>query len=261
MKVLELVSVLETYFPKSLQEGWDNSGLQVSPEDDSIDGILLCLDVGLESISEARTKKCNLIISHHPLIFRDLKSVDKNIYPGNVIYSAVKHGIGIYSFHTNLDKANGGLNDFLCNLLGLQDISPTEKSPFLRIGRLPKAIPLVKLVKLVKEILGVSTVKYVGKDDSLIDLVSVCPGSGSSLIYNIPREVDLFITGDLKHHEAFYAREIGINVIDITHFYSETASKLLLKEKIAELCGGVRVILSETDKIPWKYYGRGGDLE
>jgi len=254
MEVEKLIEQLQVYFPLSLQESWDNSGLQISPKDRFIKAILLALDVTLGTVDEAYEKGCNLIISHHPVIFSSVKKIDKNIYPLNVAYRACELGIGIYSFHTNLDIGSGGLNDFLCNLLGLKDVEILEDVKPVRIGKLDNDVTFDELLDLVRERLGVEVLKYVRSNERRMRKIAVCSGSCMDLLEKIAMyDFDVFLSSDLKHHQAVYAKEMGINVVDATHYHTEKFAKQILKEKIEEIASDLKVFLSDTDSLPWNY--------
>ena len=254
MRVEEVIGYLEAYFPLSLQEGWDNSGLQVSPKDNSIKGILLALDITDNTLNEAIELGCNLVIAHHPLIFSSTKKIFNDFYPFNVVYKAIENGIGIYAFHTNLDIAEGGLNDYLCDLLNLSDVQIIQEHKPLRIGVLKRDYTIDEFAAFVKERLKIDTVKVVKASDRPIRKVAVCSGSCMDLLNDIKAlDFDLFLSGDLKHHIAIFAKETGINVIDATHFHTEKFSKNILFKLLKDRFKGLRVFISERDELPWKY--------
>ncbi len=254
MEVEKLIEQLQVYFPLSLQESWDNSGLQISPKDRFIKAILLSLDVTIDTVNEAYRKGCNLIISHHPVIFSSVKKIDKSVYPLNVAYRAAELGIGIYSFHTNLDIASGGLNDFLCNLLGLSNIEVVEDVKPVRIGELGSALTFDEFLDLVRKKLSVEVLKYVKSNDRHIKKVAICSGSCMDLLEKmVDYNFDVFLSSDLKHHQAIYAKEMEMNVVDATHYHTEKFAKQILKEKIEEITGDLKVFLAETDGLPWNY--------
>ncbi len=253
MTVDEVVAVLELYFPLSLQEGWDNSGLQISKQDNIIKGVLLSLDVGMKTIIEAKDNNCDLVIAHHPLLFKSTKKIYSNVYPYNVIQEAIKNNICVYAFHTNLDIAKNGLNDRLCKMLKLQNIHIIENTPPLRIGELEKEIPLDKAIEYIKNTLGVNRLKYTDYGKKTVKKIAVCSGSCADMVYDIKEQFDLFLTGDLKHHTAFYAKESGINIVDATHFYTEICSKYILADILSEKLKNVEIVISKSDELPWKY--------
>ncbi len=254
MDVTKVIEVLEAYFPLSLQEGWDNSGLQISPKDSSIKGILLSLDVGLDTIDEAIDNNCNLIIAHHPLIFSSTKKIYKDFYPYNAIQKAIRHGIGIYAFHTNLDIAINGLNDYICKLLELENVKIIEEYPPLRIGNLKSTMPIEEAVSYIKNKLGAECVKFVKGNSKPIKKIAICTGSCADMVYEIKDlDFDLFLTGDLKHHTAFFAKYSGINMVDATHFHTEKFSKNILYDTLKKEINDIKLIISKKDSIPWFY--------
>ncbi len=257
MDINKVVEVLEAYFPLSLQEGWDNSGLQISPDDNSVKGVLLSLDISIDTIKEAKNRNCNVIVAHHPLLFKPAKKMDNSIYPYNVIFEAIREGIGIYAFHTNLDIATGGLNDYLCKLLGLRDVVSVEAHPPLRVGMLENAMSLEDVVLYTQEKLEIACVKYVKGNDEAVKKVAVCSGSCADMVYKTTEiDYDVFITGDLKYHTAFFAKNSGINIIDATHFHTEKYVKYLLREVLEKEFPKLNVKISEKDIEPWSYNNR-----
>ncbi len=257
MDINRVIEVLEAYFPLSLQEGWDNSGLQISPDNNFVKGVLLSLDVGINTIEEAKNCGCNLIIAHHPLIFSATKKLHNTVYPYNAIHKAIKYGIGIYAFHTNLDMAKDGLNDFLCKVLGLNSVKVIENHPPLRVGILPEAMRLEDVVSYVANKLNVECVKYVQGNKEMVRKIAVCSGSCADMIYDMDDvDYDVFITGDLKHHTAFFAKNSNINIIDATHFHTEKYAKYVLKNILESKMSGFRVVVSEKDAEPWLYKRR-----
>ncbi|WP_025270462.1 Nif3-like dinuclear metal center hexameric protein [Hippea sp. KM1] len=254
MEVERLIDYLEAYFPLSLQEGWDNSGLQISPQESSIKGVLLSLDVNSQTIDEAVELGCNLIIAHHPVLFSSTKKIFKDFYPYNVLYKAIQNGLGVYAFHTNLDIAEGGLNDYLCNLLELEDVEVIEDKRPLRIGRLKESMSLEGFVDYVKERLSCPMTKYIRSNDRPIRRVAICSGSCMELMHDIlGLDFDVFLSGDLKHHTAIFAKESGINVVDATHFHTEKFSKYILRDVLKRGFPQLKVFVSDRDYLPWQY--------
>ncbi|WP_051904484.1 Nif3-like dinuclear metal center hexameric protein [Hippea jasoniae] len=255
MEVGKLIEFLQAYFPLSLQEGWDNSGLQISPQESSIKGVLLALDITSATIDEAIRLGCNVVIAHHPLIFSSTKKIYNDFYPFNVAYRAIQAGIGIYAFHTNLDIAENGLNDYLCKKLRLEDVEIIEYAKPLRIGRLNQPKSFEDFLEYVKEKLEVEVLKYVKAKDKMIERVAVCSGSCMDLLNQIRQlDFDVFLSGDLKHHTAIFAKETGINVVDATHFHTEKYAKFILKDLIEANFKDIRVFVSKEDRLPWKYF-------
>ena len=253
MDVEKLIECLEAYFPLSLQEGWDNSGLQVSPKEKFIKAILFSVDITLDVVEEANSKGCNLIIAHHPLIFSATKKIDRDIYPFNVLYRAIELGIGIFAFHTNLDIADGGINDCLCEKLGLLDVEKLEVKP-VRVGKLRNPMAFDEFLGFVKNKIGVGFLKYVRANKNMVERVAVCGGSCMDILTDLRGyDFDVFVSSDLRHHQAVWAKETGISVVDATHFFTELCSKEILK-RVVDSCGqGINSYLSESESLPWEY--------
>jgi len=253
MYVEKLIECLEAYFPFSLQEGWDNSGLQLSPKEKFIKAVLLSVDVTLNVVEEANSKGCNLIVAHHPLIFSATKTIDRDIYPFNVLYRAIELGIGIFAFHTNLDIADGGINDCLCEKLGLVDVEKLEVKP-VRVGKLRAPLAFEDFLGFLKNRLGVDLLKYVRANKNSVETVAVCGGSCMDMLNDLRGyNFDVFVSSDLKHHQAIWAKETGINVVDATHFFTELCSKEILKRAIDSCGHEIKSYLSESESLPWKY--------
>ncbi len=252
MDVSKVIEVLEAYFPLSLQEDWDNSGLQISPKEDSVKGVLLALDISPATIQEAVESGCNLIVAHHPLLFSPTKKLIKELYPYNVIFQAIENNVGIYALHSNLDSAKGGLNDYVCERLELTDIKEYPEYAPLRIGKLQKPMSLKEAILHIKQRLQVDHIKAVKASDKPIENVAVCTGSCMDMIYRIHHlEFDLFLSGDLKHHTALFARYSGINVVDATHYHTEKFAKEILAEVLGR--EGIKTVISKRDTLPWSY--------
>jgi len=332
-RIQDLVGLLNRSYPPGLAESWDNVGLQVGDPTTELTKVLICLDPSLTALAAARKIGAQAILSHHPLIFRPLKSLTPNEETGRIIFQAIQKNIAVLAVHTNLDRARNGLNDWLAQTLDLQDAVPLapgdpggllklvvfvplghedrvadamfdagagvlgnydrcsfrsegigsfrageETQPFLgekgvveraaetrletivprerlpkvldrmqkahpyeevafdliplnnrrpgiglgRIGRLARPVRLDSFARKVKKILGAVTARQVGDPAGKITKVAVCGGSGASLIGEALRQgADVLVTGDLKYHEARYAEQGGLAVIDAGHFATE----------------------------------------
>ena len=188
MKISEVLSFLEKKYPLSYQEDFDNCGIQCGDKEREITGVLVCFEMSEETIDEAIRLNANLVISHHPLILR--KGIFK-IEPvgrvGKVICKALENKMVLYSMHTNLDSAVGGVNDTFADKLGLENVtvlSPIDGEPGVglgRIGDLPEAIPAKVFLLRLKEALGLQMVRYYGNIDGLVRRVAVLGGGGSGI--------------------------------------------------------------------------------
>ena len=148
-RVKDIMELANRLAPQKLASEWDNTGLQIADLEQEVDSILLSLDINEAVVDEAIRKKCQLIISHHPLLFRPIRKIGRQNYQGRLIYRIISKKINVFAMHTNLDSAEGGINDYLANIFGLSDVRPlgVRDNPALepgpgRIGSLPAGISL-----------------------------------------------------------------------------------------------------------------------
>ena len=223
-KAQTIFSVIEKIAPRSLAESWDNVGLQLGSYRQEVSRVLLALDITKEVVDEAVEKQADLIISHHPFIFGGIKKICFDDYKGDLIRRLISHDIALYAAHTNLDMAESGLNTYIAGVLGLKNIRPMtadDQPAFGCIGEIDPVMP-EEMIRLVKERLGVDTLRVTGLPDHPVKKVALCTGSGSEFMGTAKRlGADVYITGDMKHHEAQRAIESGIWVIDAGHFGTE----------------------------------------
>lgn len=238
-----------------LAEKWDNVGLMLGSNNNEVSRVLVCLDVTTNVVEEAIAKNVNLIVSHHPLIFKPLKNIDYTIdFKSRIIRNLIKNDISVISFHTNLDSATLGLNDYLAKILKLNEIqvlfehSLDNTAGLGRIGKLSKPLKLSDFITYIKNCFSLETVSAVIGDEKEISTIALLGGSGADFIYTLP-EVDVYLTGDVGYHVALDAIEMKKNIIDVGHF-TENLVKDLLLDYISEL--NVGVIKSTVEKSPFK---------
>ncbi len=263
----DIIDVMERIAPVCLTEKWDNSGLQIGNKDWPIKTIWVSLDATPFIVEAACNKGVNLLITHHPLIFNPIHSVDLNTPLGHVINMAIHNQLAIFSAHTNLDKVTGGVNDILATQIGLTNIKPLEKieiqdSPtndhkgFGRVGRFSKGMTLERLADKIKKTLTLNSIKIAGRTDLFIESAAVCSGSGSSLLGNfLSSDAQVYISGDLKYHDARMVEEVDRGIIDIGHFGSEYVIVNVLVEHLRqELTGSGHDIIIDmcgSEKDPF----------
>jgi dinuclear metal center YbgI/SA1388 family protein len=261
----QVLDLLEQLAPKRLAEEWDNPGLQLGGLFDPVQKILLSLDPTLEAVQVAANLEAQLLLTHHPLILNPIKSIERNSYPGKVIWEAINNKIAVISAHTNLDAAQKGINDQLALALHLSGARPLEIDEnqdtgegIGRIGRLGEPLRLSSLVRKVKEALKISSVRVVGQADRMVLNVAVVGGSGGSLIETASRaHADVLITGDIGHHHALTARDIGLAVIDAGHYETEKAALNIfndhLSSRLKALNWTVEVVVYGEEESPIRY--------
>lgn len=210
MKIAEIYKILDEIAPFEAQESWDNSGLLLGNMDDEFDKIYASID--LDSNLIQKIEKNSLVITHHPLIFKGLKSLNPSIYPSNLIYEIIKKDIKLISMHTNFDKFV--LNQFVASeILGYEI---TEIRDFLVFFEVNKSFD--EFAKEIKQKLKISNLRVV-KAGEFIKTATLCTGSGADLLGSF--KSDCFLTGDIKYHSALESLENKISLIDINHFESE----------------------------------------
>lgn len=242
----DIINLMRFKAPEYLALKEDNTGLIIGDLNASIDNILISLDINESIIDEAICKKVNLIITHHPIIFNSIKKINTEDFKGRNIIKLISNNINVYSAHTNLDVVFGGTNDYLAQLIGLKDstiLSLTYEDKendkqygIGRMGRLPNSISLKELCQILKNSLNCSYLKVIGDLNTAINKVGICTGSGASYISDaFKASCDVYITGDVKYHDACDAKDMGICIIDAGHFnteniYMEQIYKYLMNE-------------------------------
>lgn len=226
----DIINIMEEYAKPTYAENWDNIGLMVGDENSIIKKILIALDITDDVIEEAINKNCNMIITHHPFIFKDIKSIKSSDVLGKRIIKLIENKINVYSAHTNLDVAKNGTNDTFANLLGLKNIEnlfppkAEEKYGLGRTGELDKSIKFSEFIKKVKKAIGLEKLVVCGELDANIKKIGICTGSGGEVDFisqAIKTKCDVYITGDLKYHNSQFGKDLGICLIDATHYASE----------------------------------------
>lgn len=245
MKIKTITSYLESIAPLSLQEEYDNSGLIIGNEEAEVQGTLICIDCTEAVIDEAINKKCNLIIAHHPIIFRGLKKITGENYVQRVVEKAIRNNISIYAIHTNLDNVSEGVNKKICEKLGLSDYKillphphpiSTQRGEFGSgmIGILAKRSTEISFLNKVKKVMKVGSLRHTVLLNKKVTKVAVCGGSGSFLLHEAMRQkADVFVTADFKYHQ-FFDAENKIVIADIGHYESEQFTKELLRDLLME---------------------------
>ena len=245
MLLREIINSIESVAPRSAQEEWDNSGMQVGDTGREVSSVLLTTDITEDVVNEAIICGCDLIISHHPLLFHGLKQVCGQTPQARIVELAIKHDIAIYSAHTNLDSVIGGINTKLAERLGIIDYRLMTESGLGAIGKLPQPMRYEDLIAYVRETLECTYVRYTRPKNEMVQIVALCGGSGAEFIDQaIEQGADVYLTADCKYHE-FQDAEGRIGLVDIDHWYSERQAREIFRDILAPL--GVKTIISKTD--------------
>ena len=227
--------------------------MQVGDTGREIQSVLLATDVTPDVVNEAVMRGCDLIISHHPLLFRGLKQVCGQTPQACVVEKAIKHNIAIYSAHTSLDSVFGGINTRLADKLGVADYSilvPSEdgRTGLGVIGILGKPMNYFDFIEHIREILNCTYVRYTRPASEMVNTVALCGGSGAEFIgVAIEKGADVYLTADCKYHE-FQDADGQIGLIDIDHWISECHAREIFRDILTPL--GIKCMISEVDRTP-----------
>lgn len=261
--VEDIYHFLNNLAPLSLAEKKDSNGLQIGSLKEKVTGILLAVNPILSVFEEANLKGCNLIITHHPLFYHPLPFIDKEGYPGKIIYYAIKNELNLLSWHTPLDKVSYGVSEALLQALSkafeleIEDFlySEGEGVGYGKVAKLKNCVKLGDLAKRIKEILN-SWVMIVGNPEREIERIALCGGAGAFLYDQLKiKGIDTFITSDVKYHQALTALEEGFNFILIDHGLGEAFVLDFLKRRLEDFLrekGSFLPIYIYQEKSPYQ---------
>ncbi|MBR1779758.1 MAG: Nif3-like dinuclear metal center hexameric protein [Clostridia bacterium] len=248
--VKDIYDFLDKFCPFKYCLDFDNVGILLGKEDDEVLRALIALDVVDEVIQEAKNLKVNLIITHHPIIFKGLKSItDKSL-----VYKLLRENISVISAHTNLDIAKNGVNFHLAKALSLCDLSPLsfageDKSlPLGFVGYLKTEMKCKEFAEFAKKRLSCKGLRYINIPQKAIKKVAVGSGACGDLIYDAAKHnADAFLTGEIKHHELLYAKQNNICVVDAGHYKSENIIAEPLVKNLSEYFPSIKFFPSHVD--------------
>lgn len=248
LKVKDIIGNLEKKYPKANAESWDNVGLIVGKLNQEVRKVQVSLDATNEAIENAIKNNADLIITHHPMIFKPVKTITTMDNLGRKIIKLIENNKSLYAMHTNLDSSKDGLNDYILNLLEVENSKIIDVNEFdneVGIGRLytlSKEMNIDEYATFVKNSLKIKNIRIISENrEKIIKKVALINGSGMSYWRKVKSlGADLFITGDIGYHDALDAKEAGINVFDIGHFESENCFVELLRKDIEGM--GIEII-------------------
>ncbi len=265
MKLKTIIRSLEELSPLHYAEDWDNVGLLLGDEEQEITHIMVALDASDYVIEQAIKSDVDLLLTHHPMIFRAVKQVNTGTLTGRKIWNLATHRIASYAMHTNFD-VKGGMAELAERKLDLQDARPlivttsdSEETEGLgRIGRLPKPMTVKEIAQFVKKTFDLENVMSYGDINREVSCVAVLPGSGKSMIEDARQAgAELFITGDIGHHEGMDALDMGLSVLDVTHYGLEHIFISFLTEYLEHT---IRACTDEGENIQITGLDTGGPM-
>lgn len=249
----ELVEPIEQMAPLGTQSCWDNSGFSVGNPNGGVTAALIALDCTPEVVAEAVEKGCDIIITHHPLIFGQVRSITRETWLGRTVMEAVKSGITVYSAHTNMDLAVGGVSHLMAEKLGLRECVPLDDEGFGLVGNLSLPVYAEELINRAKCLFNVEYVRSSRLVGTPVTRVAVCGGSGKSFIPDaIAKGAQVYVTADIPYHE-FYCED-NFMILDIGHYNSEYGVVHLMREILCKKFPNFALFISEKNNNPIYYY-------
>ena len=256
MTIREFYAALDARFPRSLSCEWDNDGISCAPNLDApVSGIYIALDPTEDAVEAAIQAGCNVLLTHHPMLFRGLKTVDGHDTGSRKVIRLIQNGVTAMAFHTRLDAADGGVNDVLAARLGLTDVEPfgddsnPAGKPIGRVGNLPETMDAKAFAETVKEALCLPALVFAGCGRS-VRRVAVLGGAGDDdIAAAVAAGADTYITGELRYHQLCDAPYGSINLIMAGHFHTEVPVLEVLERISRELCPDVPVCVDDRSRV------------
>lgn len=243
--VTDIFKELCALAPLEMQMGFDNAGFLVGHREARVGKALLSLDVTTEVINEAIEKECSLIISHHPVIWDAMKSVTDEGVSQRKILKLIENGIAVISMHTNLDIAEGGVNDALIALVGAECTGSLDTDGCGRTGVLAKAVSMAEFVPLCKERLRSNGIRYYDAGRPVSNIAVMGGAGGGSILRAYELGCDTYLTSDVKYDHFLLARELKINLIDGDHFCTEKPVMEVIRKKLSDKFKNVDFYISD----------------
>jgi dinuclear metal center YbgI/SA1388 family protein len=261
--VCEIWNVLSKWAPPGLAESWDNIGLQVGDSNAPVQRLMVALDATENVLEAASERKAQMVLTHHPLLFRPVSSLDISKQLPRLLAGFLRKNIALAAAHTNLDSTIGGVSDLLANAFGLSDVKPlhtSEPNPpsagLGRIGNLPYGCKLSEIMLKVSSMLRNPGLLVVGHPEQIITRIALCAGSGSDLWpMAVDKDADLFLSAEIKHHIAREAEQMGKAIIDAGHFYTEwpivPAMAEYMKQQASDEGWDLKVDIFDDERSPF----------
>ena len=248
MKLEKIIDFMEEVAPKAGAMEYDNVGLLVGRGERDATRVLTALDCTPEVVKEAKEKGCELVLCHHPVMFSGIKKITDETKEGEMLLFAIENNIAVFAAHTNLDFAQGGLNDYFLEKIGYKafdTILENEGRVFETGG-----ISVKELCEKIKTAFDVPHLRVAGDINHESVIGAICTGSGKSLVNEALEKADCYITGDMGHHDILTVLENGCTYVEISHYDSEKIAMELLKNKLREKFPQLEVFTSNENKNP-----------
>ena len=248
----QVIDVIETFAPLETQLSYDKCGLKTGNTDRECKGVLVCLDLNEAVVDEAVKKRCDLIIEHHPTIWQPWSAIDVRYPKVKALLNAVKNEITVYSAHTNIDMAPGGLNDYFAHQIGLTDVETYGEG---RIGKLKNPIRLREYAELISKVLSDETVRFIGDGDKMVKNVACINGAGGGseeTVLEFYQKTDVFVTGEVKYNVARLSKDIDYDIIEVSHYAAEKGFSRIMKDLLKKNMPELPVFEAESLTNPYQ---------
>jgi dinuclear metal center YbgI/SA1388 family protein len=261
MTINDITTYLESIAPAHLQESYDNAGLIVGNPATEVTGVLTSLDCTEEIIAEAKARGCNLVVAHHPIVFRGLKRFNGSNYVERTVIKAIKEDVAIYAIHTNLDNVrHQGVNERIAQRLGLENLrllGPKDEDGTIgsgMVGDLPAAMEETVFLRHLKDRMETPVVKHTKLLEQPVKTVALCGGAGGFLLGQAKKAgAQVFVTSDYKYHE-FFDADGDLVICDIGHYESEQYTTQLLAELLSKKFLTFAVLCTARITNPVRYF-------
>lgn len=264
IRLQDVVSFLREFAPPELAEDWDNVGLLIGDPADEIRSVLTCLTLTPNVAEEAITRGVQLVVTHHPVLFRPVQRLTAETSEGRMLLSLIQAGISVYSPHTSYDSAADGINAQLARLLGLGDVRPlrpqealANESPLIGSGRwgsLPSVTSLGELIARIKPALRVSTVQFVGDLNRPVSKLGIACGAAAEFLRDAAKlDCEALLTGEARFHSCLEAEAANIALILPGHFATERPAMEKLANVLRSRFAGLVVHASQSEYDPVKF--------
>ncbi len=249
MKLGKWIKIMEEIAPCNLAQDYDNVGLLIGTEKE-IKKVLVALDLSVPVAEEAIAEKVDLVLTHHPVFFHPVKRMLPDDPDTAAAYKLIRNGIGMYAAHTNLDACEGGVNDAIAESLGLEEISSLREDGIGRIGVLKESIPFLSFITVCEAVFHTKVYSY-GAKERMVKTVGIVGGAGGDMISDaVDKKCDVFITGEMRHHEAVQAGFYNMPCIVAGHYQTEVLVIKKLIARLQEYGNSVKYIESSVEKSP-----------
>ncbi|MEQ9407951.1 MAG: Nif3-like dinuclear metal center hexameric protein [Fuerstiella sp.] len=257
IRITDIMCFLEDYAPSELAEDWDNTGLLIGRREAAVDRILTCLTLTPDVADEAVEQRIQLVVSHHPVLFRGVKQITDGSSEGSMLLRLIEHGVAVYSPHTSFDSARAGINRQLAERFGLTEIQPIRPHPELqglgsgRMGSLSEPVPLPQFLGQVRRAVRAEYLEFSGSSTAVVSRVAVACGAAADFLKDaMAQGCDTFVTGEARFHAALEARAAGVSMVLLGHYSSERPAVEQLAAELSAAFPALAVFASRVEQDP-----------